>query len=121
MRLRKTMPAIAVAAGMFLFTGTASAQDFNGAQLQNFCESTRDKVKTTTCFAFIKGAVDTYLILARVGSVTKPVACLPASVSVDLLRRTYIAWARKNPTALNHSAADALMVSWRAGYPCGKR
>lgn len=96
----------------------AKAQDFNGAQLQNFCQNTRDKIKTTTCFAFIKGAVDTYVILLKVGAVAKPVACLPGDVSVDLLRRAYVAWARKNPAALQHAAADALMVSWRAGFPC---
>lgn len=96
----------------------AMAQDFNGGQLKNFCETTSDKIKTATCFAFIKGSVDTYLILTKVRSVTKPVACLPSNASVDLLRRVYVAWSQKNAPALNHSAADALLVSWRMSFPC---
>lgn len=108
-----------IALAFLAFASTpAMAQDFNGNQLKNFCESTSDKIKTATCFAFIKGSVDTYLILTKVRSVTKPVACLPTNASVDLLRRVYIAWSRKNAPALNHSAADALLVSWRMSYPC---
>ena len=124
--MRDFTKSMSMVAGATLLTlgaaGSAHAQDFNGAQLSGFCQSERDKVKTTTCFAFIKGSVDTYLILTRVGAIAKPVACLPANVSVDLLRRAYVAWSRKNgPAAQRHSAADALMVSWRTSFPCGKK
>jgi len=114
----------ALAVGLALGAGTASAQEVSEYQVRHLLEpcvegdndSRGGAVLEMECEQYILGFTDIYL---RAGLAERDKVCLPATGNrADEIRWAFMRWAHDNFDQRDMPAVDGLIATLKARFPC---
>lgn len=69
------------------------------------------------CYGYIAGAATVYREAVNAGGMQKSI-CASKEPTVEEMRSIFTGWVGRNPNARDQDAADALLASVTAAYPC---
>ncbi len=127
-RLAWSVPVVAVALGLLVATGPASAQSGDRFRLETAGDLLRvctpdegDRMRSDLlhfCQGFMLGNGQLYEQLVRAGSIKRPWACAEPIPRLAEIREAFITWAKAHPERHKERAIDGFWQAMSGRWPC---